>query len=275
MSNVEPDPRIGDKSGPGRRPGTRQSKRQRERRRLTAEEKRAAIQRRIAKEVAHFDFTRRGVELRRLNMTWVEIAQQMSIERAEPISSDRVKRAVLKELRNTEALADVRYAELDKLESMAANLRIKLDELDEQPPMMIDLEVYAKLADSYLKYRERISKLVGLDAPTKQQIDRGSGGAPGQPFGDGVSVHVHMPGSLAAFEEWQQLENKGLTSLAGEVLELEAGDHSEDDHHLFQPGEKAGVTLRGDVDVTPGAERVQPTPVSALEALAILDQDDP
>lgn len=273
------DPRIGTSRGPGRRPGARKpGRKQRDPiRPYTPEERRAAIQRRIAKEVAKADFARRAVELRRLNHTYVEIAELMSVERGELISTARVRRHVLNELRDTEALADVRYAELDKLESQAANIRKKLDEMDAQPPAMLDMELYAKIAETYLKYRERIAKLVGLDAPTRQQVERtGALPPPGMAL-DGGSVHVgadgvtiRMPGSIAAFEDWAALEEKGLTGLAGEVLELEASEHEEVPVGLHR-GDKAGVTLRPDVDVTPEAERRH---TSALDALDVLGHPD-
>lgn len=245
-------------------------------------DRRAMIQRRIANEVARFDFARRAVELRRLNKTYEEIASQMGSERGEPVSVSRVRREVLAQLRNVDAIDDVRYAELDKLESMAATLRQKLVDMDELDATQIDLELYDKIATTYLKYRERIAKLVGLDAPVRQKIERDDSGALGNRTGQAIdggsvtidkdgTVHVKMPGSVAAYEEWAELSEVGMVQLAGEVLELNAGDHEE----VIPPGlhnDAAGVTLRPDVDVTPGAERNPP--MSALEALDLLEAEE-
>jgi hypothetical protein len=266
------DARIGTERGPGRVPGARKPGRKKKRDGpLTIEERRVAIQRRIAKQVARDDFDNRVMELRRLYKTYPEIASIMSIERKEAISVGRVSAAAERKLVNTDTIDMVRYAELDKLETQSANILQKLMDMDELAVALLDIELYAKLSETYLKYRERVAKLVGLDAPVKQQIDRGAL-APGEGFGVHVGVDgvtIHMPGSVAAFEEWQQLSAKGLTSLAHDVLELEAGEHEEIDLDGFH-GERAGVTLNPHADVTPGAERQAR---SALEALELLGSE--
>ncbi len=289
-SPVDPEnPRIGTAAGPGRAPGARKPGRKPGRKGarrpasgthqpvLTVAEKREKIQRKMANEVRRQDFARRCVQLRRLHHGYDEVAQILSVEFGEPISRSRVRRHTLNEIRDVDAIADLRYAELDKLESQAANLRKKLDEMDEQPPAMLDMEAYTKLADTYLKYRERVSKLIGLDAPTQTRIDRAGLPAAGQPL-DGGSVHIgadgvtiRMPGSVAAFEDWAALEEKGLTGIAQQVIELEAGDHEEVPLSGLHPGDKAGVTLRPGADGTPQAER---RIKSALDALDLLPDRD-
>lgn len=268
-------------NGPGRRPGARKPGRKpKVSDAQMMMEIRAKQQARIQREVAKYDFARRAVELRRLNKPYGEIAQMMSAERREVIHEGRVRAAVLKQLRNVDALDDVRYAELDKLESMAARLRTRLDEMDELPVVLVDVEVYTKVADSYLKYRERIAKLVGLDAPVRQKIERDSGSAPGQPLGGNVhigadgAISITM-GSVNAYEEWVQLSEKGLVELASQVLELEEGETEEVGVGLHAQDAagtmKAGVTLRPDIEVIPGAERQHQ---SALDALAALNEPE-
>lgn len=253
--------------GPGRRPGAKTDKVSPKQ----AEERRAAIERRIAAEVARFDFTRRCVELRRLRWTYAEIAMTMSDEMGERITQGRVRQAVLNELRNVEATDDLRFQELDLLESMAAKVRVRIDEYENRPEHLFDVEQYSKIVDTYLKYRDRIAKLLGLDEGGvqggKSAQDRAKGIAAANA---GQHLHVHV-GSVEAYEEWHELQEMGLTQLAHDVLELTTGDEIIDAEVVGMHNDAAGTTLAPRANVEPGAER-QAGPGSSLEALSLMER---
>lgn len=254
--------------GPGRRPGAKVDKPSAK----TAEERRVAIEKRIAAEVARFDFTRRCIELRRINKTYQEIAVILTEESGERVTPGRVRRHVLNELRNVDATNDVRYAELDKLESMAAKVRERIEEYEARPEHLFDIEEYTKIVETYLKYRDRIAKLLGIDQGGSMGGKDVLNGAAKEMGSAAASQHLHLHvGSVEAYEEWAELKEKGLTQLAHDVLELQAGDEP-DVTVTGMHNDAAGTTLAPYIDVTPLAEQ-QAEPKSSLEALALMESD--
>lgn len=236
--------------------------------------RRAAIEARISREVETLDFTRRAVELRRLNKTYTEIAHTMSEERGEAVSVGKVRRYVLNALRNVDATNDVRFAEWDKLESMAARVRAKIEDYEARPEHLFDIEEYTKIVDTYLKYRDRIAKLLGLDEGGMN----GGKSVVGKSLADQQAevvaskhLHFHGSGSVDAYEEWQRLQGMGLTQLAHDVLALQAEGADESITGLHN--DAAGTTLAPHIDITPRAE-IEAGPQSSLEALAQMAQED-
>lgn len=235
--------------------------------------KEAAVEARIARELAKHDFNRRAVELRRLNKTYAEIAQIMSEERGEVITIENVRRHVLNTIRNVEAEADVRLAEYDKLESQRGKIRERIAEYEERDEFSFDVEEYQRLTESYLKYSDRIARLMGLDqggnnggaaAMRKQQeaaaaVAARSGGN-----------HIHFHGSVDAFEEWQRLQDMGLTELARDVHALMSSDVP-DEAITGVLDAPARTTLAPHIDTTATEVHHEPVgPASSLDALKLM-----
>lgn len=226
---------------------------------------RADLQRSFARE----DFGRRTQELVQQGFLFAEIAVQMSEERGEVITLHRVKVAYDAHMKNYMATDKTRHTEVAKMESAAAKLWKQIIDMEDDGPNVMDVEVYVKAVEAYVKVRERIAKLLGLDAAVKQHVTR-DGANPGAGLAidlDANGLHIRMPGSINAVEEWQRLSDLGLTELAADVIELEAGDHAEVgvDDEMFREDGAAGVTLRPQ-ETAPKAERVQ-SAIEALEAL--------
>lgn len=200
-------------------------------------------------------------QLRNRNYSYVEIAKIISTEDGEYVSDKTVRRDYLNHIRRIENLDDMARGELSKLEEVAAGLKKRIDWYEQQAEVngaLPDDEVYAKITDQWLKYRDRIAKLYGLDkggingrvnALPKDAYGRDVLPSAGQP----ANVTIIMPGSVEAFERWNRLQEVGAASLATEVLELAEADTVE-----IMPGsvdvELSGVTLRPDIEVIPGAE---------------------
>jgi hypothetical protein len=264
------------------RPGARKPgpKRRRDKRGKNASkseiEVREQVQRDIQRAHAREDFGRRTAELRQQGKGFAEIATVMGAERGETISHHRVRTAYYKHVSNVEVTERSRNEEVVKLEQAAAKVWQRILEMDDGGADVFDAEVYVKIAETYLKYRERIAKLLGLDAAVKQQITR-DGANPGAGLAidfDSTGLHIRMPGSLEAHAEWERLSELGLTDLAANVIELEEGEHVEvgiDDMMFNEDREKAGLTLRPNGDGGAKAERVAAA-IAALEARADPDE---
>lgn len=252
--------------GPGRRPGAKVDRWTPK----TAEERRADIEKRISNEVALLDFTRRAVDLRRQNKTYAEIAITMSEEMGERVTQSRVRRAVVNALRNVEGTDMLRLEERDKLEAQAAKVLEQIRAYEEREDHLFDIEVYAKISETYLKYRERIAKLVGIDQGGNMGGKDVINGAAREMGAAASSQHLHLHvGSVDHFEEYQRLQEHGLVDLAGDVMALEAGDLP-DVAVTGLHNDAAGTTLAPHVDTTPAAER-QATQGTSLDALEIID----
>lgn len=269
LANYDPDyPRSGTANGPGHRPGASKGGRPPSRRTnveiaLAKRDKRLA---KMERAVKFDDLGRRAVEL------WLDhgpsmaaVAREISRERGEEVTPWRVQRAYLAQTKQIEKLDLVRYQEYTRLDEMANHLRRIFKEMTEGPPEYFDAEKAVKVAEGYLKYRERISKLLGLDAPVKQQVIRDD--SPGSVHIGADGITITMPGSVSAFEDWQTLTGKGLTKVADQVLELEETEHTEIVFDRLHADGHAGVTLNPAADVAPAAERKV---VSAIEALDLL-----
>lgn len=236
-------------------------------------EKIEATRRSIRLAHAKEDFGRRTAELKQQGMMFGEIAQVMSDERGEVISPNRVRTAYYAHVGNVEVTERTRNEEVVKLEALATKTWKRLTDMDDAGPDVMDVEVYLKAAEAYLKVRERIAKLLGLDAAVKQIVQRADGGVmTGQPMTidlDSTGLHIRMPGSIEAHQEWQRLSELGLTQLAADVIELEAGDHCEvgiDDAMFHDNREKAGVTLAPHAEALGKVDRAAAA-IAALEAL--------
>lgn len=254
---------------PLRRPGAKQ----------TPEQKHRQQQRKIAaidKEVNQAGFTARIAFLRAEHLSWVEIAQQMSAERGEQVSHRRVREHWHRNCKGLQNIELIRWEEFNRLESVSKMLRTKMQILDEMPidSWVNHAEEYTKLADSYLKYRERCARMLGLDfggnngrivghpnAIGKDAFGRDVFAQPGQPGGG--NIHIHLPGSVAAYRDWELLQDNGMIDLAGQVLELEANDIVD----VEVIPDTSGVVLAPNVDL---GEIAEPEPLTALEALDLM-----
>jgi hypothetical protein len=275
MGHAHPDlPRTGTDLTTRVRPGARKPgpKRKRDKKppSKSALELHEKVRADIAREHAKVDFGRRCAELRQQGKQFAEIAVIMSEERGQNITHSRVKQGYNAYVSNVAVTDRTRNEEVTKLEDAAAKVWQRLVDMESEGPGTLDVEVYAKVAETYLKYRERISKLLGLDAAVKQIVQRDGAPAPGQGMSidlDSNGLRIRMPGSIDAFQEWEQLSEAGLTQLAADVIELEEGDHEELPVGTFHDDRaKAGVTLSPGADTTSKADRVA-TALEALEAL--------
>lgn len=228
----------------------------------------------IQREIEKYDFDKRAIELRRLGKPYAEIAIIMTEERGVPIPVHVVRKHIKNRLANVEGTDELRREELDKLESQAANIREQIMALESTDPMAFDVEMYSKLVDTYLRYRDRIARLMGLD----QGGNNGGIGAQKAAqeaaqqvaaAGAGNHLHVHV-GSVDAFEEWQRLHQAGVAQLAHDVLELQATEVP-DVHVTGMHDHAAGTTLAPHADTTADADRLA-LPASSLDALALMKE---
>lgn len=240
--------------------------------RTQAVERHQADRDRIAREVAKHDFDRRAVELRRQGKTYAEIAMAMSEERGEVVKVHVVRQHILNRLRDVEGTNELRMEELDKLESMAGRLRAQIEQMEEADPQFFDVEVYSKIVETYLKYRDRIARLMGLDQGGNnggiqaQKAAQDAAAAAAAKAGD-QHLHVHVE-SVEAFEQWQRLHEIGVAQLALDVIELQASDIADADM-VGTHNDAAGTTLAPHVDARVDADRLA-QPQSSLDALAMM-----
>lgn len=255
-TTADPDaPVSGTAAGPGRRPGAHKPGRKRSRK----PPPKISNAERLQVSLAADELAERVCLLRAVRKTFAAIAVQINLETGKDLNERQVRNIYDRRLREVKPSDYMRAEHYEQLSSLAGQVREKSDEMDRRG--IDDPDTQVKYWDIYLKILARIERMFGLDKPPPplpvQSVMNVSG-----------SMAVFTPGSLSAFEEWQHLEQKGLTQVSREVLELNESDVTEVVPMLN--GEKAGVTLRPDADVTPGAERREP--LSALDALEQLQK---
>lgn len=237
----------------------------------------AAIRRAREKEKAQRLVLDAIADKRLFNVSYRQIALELVEEGVvEHITAAEVRRRYLNHIRRTDKDDDAHKHEVQVLETAAAKVLTRMRAMEDTGDSLMDLEVYAKLADTYLKYRDRIARLTGLDQGGNQggkkviEAQTKTGAlAPGQ--ASEQHLHLHMPPSIEAYQQWRSLSEHGLTQLAHDVLALEAA--AEPDPLITGlHNDAAGTTLAPNVDITPEAER-QAVPASSLEALALLERE--
>ncbi len=263
-------PKIGTELTVRVKPGARKPGRKKKKP-GTAMEQVDKVRKSIQRAHAREDFGRRTVELHQQGMLFGEIAVTMSEERGEVISLRTVINAYNAHVANVEITERSRNEEVMRLEVAAADIWKVMKDMDAGTgDNTFDPEVYVKVAETYLKYRERIAKLLGLDAAVKIEQKRDNNPGAGLAIDlDANGLHIRMPGSLDAFEEWTHLADLGLTKLAQDVIELEEGEHVEvgiDEAMFNEDREKAGLTLNPHADASGKADRAAAA-IAALEAL--------
>lgn len=202
----------------------------------------AGVERSRRKAQRKAEITKRAIELRRLDHSYREIAEMITAE-GTSVSEPTVRRYIFNSLKpeaqDPKSVARLREQEIDKVESAARKVRMQIDRMEEGPEHLFDAELFAKLSETYLKYRDRVARLRGYDQGGNMGSQKGM-----KEVADALPaeqhLHVHMPGSVQAFAEWQDLTEQGLTKLAEEVLELEAGPDETVTGTLDDP---AGTTL--------------------------------
>lgn len=201
------------------------------------------LERARAKDERKAAITKRAVALQRHEYRDREIAEIITSEGLS-VSESTIRRYLYAALKppplDGRSTARLREKEIDKVESAARKLRKQLDRMEEEPDHLFDAEMFAKMSETYLKYRDRIARLRGLDQGGNNGSLKDLGKAASQLPAE-QHLHVHMPGSVEAFEEWRKLQDLGLTTLANEVLELEAG--APDEAVTGTVHQKAGTTL--------------------------------
>ncbi len=232
----------------------------------------------------HTEWVARCTSLRLVGNTWGQIEHAMN----DALDDDNfwkgkkartIAKAVNDYLAATADTSDLRTEMMARVMHQAMEILGKIQHMDAMPPDMLDVEVYIKACEGYLKFIAEYNKMGGLYKmePFGSKATINSGQAMNdteqrvQITVDGSGVTVNVSARTLAFKEYMESQAAGSPTLVDEVFELQAQEMDEVMPGIYAPS-GTGVTLAPDADARVLVERRGPT--SAIDALALLDLDN-